>query len=188
MIFSQVLHMRYLITLSALSFLCWTQAVSVSLHAAGPVPVKGPDERVKSDGAAFEPVSDFISFQGRLYRVFNAVLSWQDARKKCEEMGGSLATANGSLYSSFLVGLAKKGGREGYWLGATDEKTQGKWTWLDGSPVRYSNWNPGQPNDKGKGENYMVLLIHHQGKMYGKWVDQPNQSIQHHPGFICEWR
>jgi hypothetical protein len=71
------------------------------------------------------------------------------------------------------------------WLGATDEQVEGQWVWVDGTPMRYSNWSPvgKQPNNKQGLEHYAVIWIAHDGK----WSDQPNQSTELHPGFVCQW-
>ena len=44
------------------------------------------------------------------------------------------------------------------WLGATDEKSEGMWRWVDGQDFSsYSNWNPGEPDDAGGGQDYLLV-------------------------------
>ena len=31
-----------------------------------------------------------------------------------------------------------------FWLGATDQSSEGGWAWTDGSPFRYLNWYKGK--------------------------------------------
>jgi len=72
---------------------------------------------------------------------------------------------------------------------ATDERNEGKWEWIDGTPLKYSNWNQGQPNGKGK-ENYLLLLLYFrglQGKESRGWCDQPIAGKIHVIYYACEW-
>ncbi|XP_077966857.1 uncharacterized protein LOC144420897 [Styela clava] len=43
-----------------------------------------------------------------------------------------------------------------YWVGATDEASEGQWKWLDGSTASITSWNPGEPNG-GRTENYLGI-------------------------------
>ncbi|MEL6599634.1 MAG: lectin-like protein [Pseudomonadota bacterium] len=59
-----------------------------------------------------------------------------------------------NLYSSLELGT------ERFWLGGTDVTEEGTWRWAagpeSGTLIDYSVWAPGEPNDYGKGEDYMV--------------------------------
>ena len=86
--------------------------------------------------------------------------------------------------------LVVKGGQREAWLGATDEKKEGEWVWLDGSPMTFKNWQQSQPNNKGGVEHYLGMWTIPKGfssPSGNVWVDQPDVSTQHKPGFICEW-
>ena len=92
--------------------------------------------------------------------------------------------------NDFLYNLVREaGGVDGIWIGATDEAKPNTWVWQDGSPVKYANWDKGQPNNYGGEEHYVMLLV--RGNT-GKWWDQPNESGLGLPkawktGFVCEW-
>jgi hypothetical protein len=74
-------------------------------------------------------------------------------------------------------------------LGATDEKVEGRWIWVDGSEMTHDNWDraAGQPNNDGGGgvvEHYLITI----GSRNGVWWDYHNQHTdQFRPGFVCEW-
>jgi len=50
------------------------------------------------------------------------------------------------------------------WIGGNDHATEGQWVWVDGSPMTYTAWNSGEPNDSG-GEDCAQLWS------LGKWND-----------------
>ncbi len=45
-----------------------------------------------------------------------------------------------------------------YWLGLTDQATEGTFRWYDGSLPKWVHWNSGEPNDWGDGEDCAELL------------------------------
>jgi serine/threonine protein kinase len=129
--------------------------------------------------------TDAKVFQGKFYRLFPEKMSWHDARSRCQELGGHLAVVTNDEQNRFLTSLARERGIEMAWLGATDERVEGRWVWVDGTPMRYNSWDVElkQPNNKQGLEHYLVLLVSRRGL----WSDQPNQPDQHSPGFICQW-
>lgn len=124
-----------------------------------------------------------VAFGGKRYKFFPDVVSWTEARAQCEHMGGRLAIVTSKEQNETLAKLVQEAGKADAWLGATDEVTEGSWVWIDGSPLTYSNWAPGQPNNKKGVENYLLLMA----TLKGQWADQPNRSTDHKPGFLCEW-
>ena len=104
---------------------------------------------------------------------------------KCIELGGHLAVVKSEEENWFLTAVITEQRLDTAWLGATDERVEQKWVWVDGTPMRYSNWDVRgkQPNNKGGLEHYMVI----RADAGGFWSDQPDWSIQHSPGFICQW-
>lgn len=133
---------------------------------------------------------DSVEHRGKFYKVFDEVLSWHEARDKCLELGGSLATVQNAEVNDFILSLAAKGSNDSYWLGASDETREGEWVWTDGRAMTFSNWGGQQPNNAKQSEHYVVLLISFRGlaNQEKKWSDQPNLSEAHTPGFICEWK
>ena len=90
----------------------------------------------------------------------------------------------------FVTSLAAGAGLAGVWLGATDEKVEGQWVWLDGTEMRYENWDPAfnQPNngppDGSNPEHRLLLRI----DLDGAWWDTADTCDPPvKPGFVCEW-
>jgi Lectin C-type domain/Domain of Unknown Function (DUF1080) len=136
--------------------------------------------------------ADAKEFHGKFYKLFPKKLSWHEARLKCQALGGHLAVVKSEEENRFLMSLMKTHGVTVVWLGATDERVERTWVWVDGEPLRYSNWNPGQPNNKQGQEHFVVMIAGSsvaisRGVQDGKWHDQPNDSVQWAPGFICQW-
>lgn len=129
------------------------------------------------------PAADATKFGTKYFKVFDTNLTWHEAKKQCEQMGGRLAVINSAEENKFVIGLIKKSRVVEAWLGATDEKKEGEWVWVTGKKMTYSNWERTQPNNKGGVEHYLILVL----AQNGQWSDQPDKSTQHKPGFVCQW-
>ena len=93
---------------------------------------------------------------------------WSDAEKFCNTKDGNLASVENEETTKFLNSWKA----EEYWLGGTDEGTEGVWRWTDGSPWNYTNWRPGQPANISKvlGDEENCLTV--SNKMGQKWSDK----------------
>ncbi len=122
---------------------------------------------------------DAVEWQGRHYSFFSDSLSWHDAKKKCEEMGGHLVTITSEEEGELVSRLA---GNVRVWIGLTDEKKEGSWRWVTGEKFDYSNWGPRSPDNFGNAEHYVwVQKIAGGTRVWndakGGW---PN-------AYVCEW-
>ena len=145
---------------------CLTVGISERTHAQHSSPTKPP----------VGVPSDAIYFKGRWYRVYVEKGGWKRARERCAIVGGRLAVVSDSATRDFIKELASE---LPLWLGATDEKTEGQWLWINGSRMIYDAWEEGQPNN-GRREHYLMIARN------GMWHDVPENepSIM---GYICEW-
>jgi hypothetical protein len=92
---------------------------------------------------------------GNYYQRIDTPMTWQEAIRHCEGLGGYLATVtsaeeNDFIYKNFAVDHA-------CWLGATDEAEEGRWQWITGEPFEFQNWRSGEPGNSGSGEHYLVI-------------------------------
>jgi len=119
------------------------------------------------ESKSFEQNENLIGstlFRGHRYKVFReAGLDWMTAKSRCAAMGGHLVTISDEQENQFMIALATKTlgdiNNTGIWLGATDERNEGQWEWIDGTSFKYTSWGNGQPNGKEK-ENHLVLLLY----------------------------
>jgi len=149
-----------------------------------------------SSGDTFQSGKSFTwEKNGHSYQVVRGELSWPEAKKRCEEMGGHLVSITSPEEQEFVCSLIAQSGipvdrrpgtsdqwaewRDKLWLGGTDEGSEGRWRWVDGSPWEYAPWVPGQPG----GDGNCLNICPHFG---GGWNDG---SVKDYflVGFICEW-
>ena len=179
------------------------KAEQESSTTAGPVNAKDNTEKIEKiypDNAK--------EFQGHHYLVVNESMTWEQARKKCVEMKGHLATITSPEEQAFIRRLIEENWEKyHYWLGAADEDQEGNWKWITGEAWTYQNWEEGQPNnstyyDKKHGQDYMELQATYGDngeKEYMTWTDisedgvspdftgAPEYNSTQYYGFICEW-
>eukprot|EP00117_Sycon_ciliatum_P001757 scpid88071/ scgid7283/ Mannose-binding protein A; Mannan-binding protein; Ra-reactive factor polysaccharide-binding component p28B len=80
--------------------------------------------------------------------LFSDHVTWFAARAKCIALGGVLAVPRSSWEHSEVRRLAQQQRYNGFiWIGASDRLYEGRWRDLEGDWLRYSQWNPGEPND-----------------------------------------
>ncbi|HTN04001.1 MAG TPA: family 16 glycoside hydrolase [Planctomycetaceae bacterium] len=132
-------------------------------------------------------------FNGHSYKFFPEQLSWKVARARCEAIGGHLVILETPAENAFVAGLVSAGGKVDSWIGATDEGSEGKWRWVDGRDMTWTNWfkRQKQPNNKGGVEHFGVMSnkkLAVGGLIGWEWTDQPSESLPaHQPGYVCEW-
>ena len=105
-------------------------------------------------------------------------MPFNDAVTYCTERGGILAEPTDSLQQTALESLADTSTY--WWLGATDADYEGNFAWMSGAPWSYTNWNSGEPNDYGSGEDCVHLTYN------GKWNDLPCDGNYAKP--LCQWK
>ncbi|MBQ3571949.1 MAG: InlB B-repeat-containing protein [Clostridia bacterium] len=114
-----------------------------------------------------------VEANGHKYEWFEGEVTWEEAKAYCESLGGHLATVTSAEEQKIIEQLDSR-----YWLGATDELTEGEWRWITGEPWEYTNWRVGEPNGA-ESENYL--------EVWGDiWNDMANDDSNQY-GFICEW-
>ena len=133
------------------------------------------------------PVVAETSFNGHHYLLFDMSVSWPEAKEYCEDIGGHLATVTSADEDSIIQTLISKGGKSGYWLGATDVEAEGTWKWITGEGFGYTNWYDGNPNNSGSREHYLEIRKDYGNKWNDDTIDKYVLSALMTEGFVCEF-
>ncbi|XP_025048539.1 C-type lectin domain family 17, member A [Alligator sinensis] len=113
-------------------------------------------------------------FQRTCYYFSTAVKTWPEAKVFCAEHGAHLVIINTEAEQDFVVETAA--GKRGHWLGLSDQDTEAKWLWVDGTSLTLSFWSSGEPNNAGT-ENCVTMLPD------GRWNDLHCYKTDY---WICE--
>ncbi|XP_060619827.2 hepatic lectin-like [Anolis sagrei] len=115
-------------------------------------------------------------FHGGCYYFSVIDATWHTAQDHCTEKNASLVVIHDMAKQNFIQSQSR--GRR-FWLGLTDGKTEGQWTWVDGTNYRtgFKNWKQGEPNDYQNQEDCAEMGV------LGEWNDVAcnNKGL-----YICE--
>jgi len=142
--------------------------VSCTDDLSGRVPL--PQIDTDCDLCDADQIPGFVfmgEFGGHKYYCSRDRLTWQNAAAVCRANGGQLAIIDNAEENKFLAQTLQANSA---YIGLSDHKREGTFTWLDGSPLSYSNWYPRQPNDYFNNQDFVELLRN------GLWNDQYNSK------------
>lgn len=91
---------------------------------------------------------------GNEYCLIPQPMSWPLAQKWAQEHEGNLVMINDQAENDWLVKTF--GGQTEYWIGMSDEKSEGNWFWVIGAPVQYFNWQKGEPDNYKKEQHFGI--------------------------------
>ncbi len=76
------------------------------------------------------------------------------------QLGGHLASIADADENEFVRAsvLGYDGTDRRGWIGFTDAASEGNFVWIDASPVTFTNWGPGEPNNANNTEHYAEML------------------------------
>lgn len=121
----------------------------------------------------------------RTYSVIPGKKTWEEAEAYCESRGGTLACPSSQAEYDEVLSLAKSSGYKVFWLGG--RLSGSSFEWVDGTPVEYAAWAPGEPNND-EGIEDKMALFNAEGS-WG-WYDVPNDFGKTYPAekmaFIME--
>uniref|UniRef100_A0A2D4NJB2 C-type lectin domain-containing protein n=1 Tax=Micrurus spixii TaxID=129469 RepID=A0A2D4NJB2_9SAUR len=82
--------------------------------------------------------------------------NFANGKALCSNAGGALAVAMNVAENTALAAMAKRNGKQIY-LGISDLQTEGKFVYLNGQALSYTNWKRSEPNNLNN-EDCVVLL------------------------------
>jgi len=96
-------------------------------------------------------------FSGNCYKYEKEKMDWADAERVCLALGANLASIHSAGENKFIheLILSNAGKPKESWVGGCDAAKNGVWLWSDGSPVTYTAWGKGQPDNAGDKEHCM---------------------------------
>lgn len=112
---------------------------------------------------------------GHWYLVLDP-MTWDRAVDFCSSMGGHLAVIENGTEDNFVYTQLVKpyqGDQSNFMLGGTDQDQEGRWIWVTGEIMKYTNWADGEPNNCGYSE------------IYGKCM--PENYLTYHPDHPGHW-
>ncbi|XP_019636232.1 PREDICTED: C-type lectin domain family 4 member F-like, partial [Branchiostoma belcheri] len=117
---------------------------------------------------------DYTKWRGICYKVFNTLKTFSEAAGACREDGGTLAMPRDADINTFLIALCKSvSDAWAFWFGLHDQRVEGSYEWVDGSPLgSYNSWAPGEPSNfkTANGDQDCVLFSKYRSQK-GMWHD-----------------
>lgn len=132
-----------------------------------------------------------------VYMIYEMPLTWEEAKRFCEEAGGHLATITSREEQDAINKTIGTGSLNGYWIGGY--LAGGQWQWVTGEAWNYKNWATDQPdNYLGEETKLMVYRISNpnaRSTALGTWNDIKEDGSCNgeeffgtdNLGFIIEW-
>ena len=146
-----------------------------------PTDAAGPDARTCLGGDAH--MSDGTS----CFVFFATPKTWPQAKAACDALPGHLAKVASAGDEAIVAQVSLNADS---FLGATDAATEGTFLWEDGTPLAYTDFRTGEPNNGG-GMYQEDCLVYAGKKVPPGWDDRPcTTSIVLGAGaypYVCEY-
>ncbi|ELU11204.1 hypothetical protein CAPTEDRAFT_86677, partial [Capitella teleta] len=97
----------------------------------------------------------------KAYTLVLQQANFDEAEAYCRSLsGGHLASVHSADEWSFINRFLTENGNLGWvWFGLTDRVSEGSFQWTDGSPVGFTAWDAGEPNNQpGDGDSVFIKL------------------------------
>lgn len=111
----------------------------------------------------------------RLWLCFQP-LDYAEARAACAELGGDLVSLPDEATEAAVRGAALDLWWNNWWIGLDDLAEEGTFVWTDGTPLDYTRWASGEPNDS-NGEDCVHLTAWAGGAWNDLACDRKNPYI-----------
>ncbi len=129
------------------------------------------------------------------YQVLIEDVTWEQAKARCEELGGHLATVKNDADLAEMIALVEESGAKFVWLGAFRD-SDNTWKYVTGEQMTYGVWDTNEPSafdSDGTPENYL-LMWHSRTRDIWCFNDTRNDPISVLPrtysgktAFICQF-
>lgn len=141
------------------------------------------------DPAVMSCCEGFTEFNGKCYIAFNLQTSWADALKICKIVGGTLAeprTKSENIFINEYVNDPKTDAREYFWLGGSDQNSEGEWIWVsDASTISgFTNWGVNGPYNCERCDCMQGVFSRESGGV--GWSDRPCDEYDWEASVVCQ--
>ncbi|MFN8322866.1 MAG: lectin-like protein [Chitinophagales bacterium] len=104
--------------------------------------------------AGYNELSGVQGQQCSLYFINPTSQDANAAETAARQLGAHLVVFNDAAENAAVVAALNAAGiisgNQAVWVGYTDQANEGTWVTLDGTPMTYLNWAPGEPNNNGQ--------------------------------------
>ena len=107
--------------------------------------------------------------------------TWKKSEAQAVAMGGHLVTVRNQAEEDWLLQtFGRLGGTPRLlWIGLNDTAKKFHFGWSSGESVSYTCWAKGEPNNVGRGEDFVAIFYpgHDQGGKWNDWNDRAKDPI-----------
>lgn len=124
----------------------------------------------------------FKTIGSHSYFYKNQATTWPGAKTHGDQIGASMYIINDANEELLVYNALPSRGNDGiqYWIGLYQDlsssnysEPSGGWKWVDNSPLQYTNWYTGEPNNTENSENFGQI----EWNVFGmKWNDAGDPS------------
>lgn len=90
-----------------------------------------------------------LAVEGKVFSTNGQSVNFDAIRESCARAGGRIAVPMSPEENEAIASIVKKHNTYAY-LGLAEGPATGDFHYLDGAPVNYTNWYPGEPRGRGK--------------------------------------
>ena len=152
-----------------------------------------------SEDLASNEVIDYIpedafAWEGHHYDCFQTCVSWEEASRYCEGIGGHLAVISSEEENAALYDYFMATGYESAYFGYEYQEEQGTWSWVNDEEADFTDWYTGKPEREGYARFHRGLeeepqILEDGTEINGTWDSGSFGTgvIGDDTVFICEW-
>ena len=119
--------------------------------------------------------------QDSIYLFCENQIAWGAAFDFCAQQQFTLTSIQSQAENEVLFAQMQMYGFSDTWIGLNDLNQEGSFEWSDQSPMNYTRWGEGEPNDAGgNGEDCGIILMENR---QSRWDDR---ACSRQYSYICE--
>ncbi|XP_052762301.1 low affinity immunoglobulin epsilon Fc receptor-like [Mya arenaria] len=98
----------------------------------------------------------WTKFQTSCYQYFANQSFWDEAKRACEDDNAQLVSITSQEEYNFVHSYIQEANVGAIWIGASDRRVEGSWTWISGEKWDYKRFAEGEPNG-GRKTNCLIM-------------------------------